>query len=33
MGEENESQMANNVMREIGIVMGTRYVDFNGALA
>ena len=27
-GEENERQMANNVMREIGIVMGTRYVDF-----
>ena len=27
-GEENERQMANNVMREIGIVMGTWYVDF-----
>ena len=24
-GEENERQMANNVMREIGIVMGTWY--------
>ena len=23
--------MANNVMQEIGIVMGTWYVDFNGA--
>ena len=28
MGEENERQMVNNVMREIGIVMGTWYVDF-----
>ena len=27
-GEENERQMANNVMREIGIVMRTWYVDF-----
>ena len=27
-GEENERQMANNVMREIGIVMGTWYIDF-----
>ena len=27
-GEENGRQMANNVMREIGIVMGTWYVDF-----
>ena len=27
-GEENERQMANNIMREIGIVMGTWYVDF-----
>ena len=27
-GEENERKMANNVMREIGIVMGTWYVDF-----
>ena len=27
-GEENERRMANNVMREIGIVMGTWYVDF-----
>ena len=27
-GEENERQMATNVMREIGIVMGTWYVDF-----
>ena len=27
-GEENERQMANKVMREIGIVMGTWYVDF-----
>ena len=27
-GEENERQMTNNVMREIGIVMGTWYVDF-----
>ena len=27
-GEENERQMPNNVMREIGIVMGTWYVDF-----
>ena len=27
-GEENESQMANHVMREIGIVMGTWNVDF-----
>ena len=27
-GEENERQMANNVMREIRIVMGTWYIDF-----
>ena len=27
-GEENERQMTNNIMREIGIVMGTWYVDF-----
>ena len=27
-GEENERQMANNVMREVGYVMGTWYVDF-----
>ena len=27
-GEENERQMANNVMPEIGIVMGTWYIDF-----
>ena len=27
-GEENERQMANNVMLEIGIVMGTWYIDF-----
>ena len=27
-GKENERQMATNVMREIGIVMGTWYVDF-----
>ena len=27
-GEENERQMANNIMREIGIVRGTWYVDF-----
>ena len=27
-GEENERQMANNVMREIGIVMGTWYMTF-----
>ena len=27
-GEENERQMANNVMREIRVVMGTWYVDF-----
>ena len=27
-GEENERQMANNVMREIGIAMGTWYIDF-----
>ena len=27
-GEENERQMANNLMRETGIVMGTWYVDF-----
>ena len=27
-GEENERQMANNVMQEIGIMMGTWYVDF-----
>ena len=27
-GEENERQMANNVMQEIGNVMGTWYVDF-----
>ena len=27
-GRGNERQMANNVMREIGIVMGTWYVDF-----
>ena len=27
-GEEKERQMANTVMREIGIVMGTSYVDF-----
>ena len=25
-GEENKRQMANNVMQEIGIVMGTLYV-------
>ena len=35
--EENERQMANNVMREIRVVMGTWYVDFcvdarNGSL-
>ena len=28
MGEENKRQMVNNLMREIGIVMGTWYVDF-----
>ena len=27
-GEENERQMANNVMREIRVVMGTWYVGF-----
>ena len=27
-GAENERQMANNVMREIRVVMGTWYVDF-----
>ena len=27
-GEENKRQMATNVMREIGIVMGTWYIDF-----
>ena len=27
-GEENERQMANNVMREIRIVMGTWYIEF-----
>ena len=27
-GEENKRQMANNVMREIRIVMDTWYVDF-----
>ena len=27
-GEENERQMADNVMREIRFVMGTWYVDF-----
>ena len=27
-GEENERRMENNVMREIGIVMGTWYVAF-----
>ena len=32
-GEENERQMANNVMREIGIAMGTWYVDFCVSLS
>ena len=27
-GVENERQMTNNVMQEIGMVMGTWYVDF-----
>ena len=27
-GEENERQMANNVMQEIRVVMGAWYVDF-----
>ena len=27
-GRENERKMENNVMREIGIVMGTWYIDF-----
>ena len=26
-GEENERKMANNVMQEIGIAMGTWYID------